>query len=114
MEQVSHTPMLHFQGMCLSVAAFELEQIKNISATAGVEANLCSWPFGFQTLVVMACIANAQMVSHQQFPHLICLPCCAEDLLKIAASLNHWLWWPNPAVSQTTLVIPAHRSCIAC
>lgn len=61
---MSCIPMLHFQGVCLSVAAFELEQIQNISATARVEANLCSWPFGFQTLVVKACTADAQMVSH--------------------------------------------------
>lgn len=59
MKQMSCIPMLHFQGVCLSVAAFELN-----SATARVEANLCSWPFGFQTLVVKACTADAQMVSH--------------------------------------------------
>lgn len=64
MKQVSYTPMLHFQGMCLSVTAFELEQVQNTSATGRVEASLCSWPFGFQTLVAVAHTANAQVVSH--------------------------------------------------
>lgn len=64
MKQMSHAPMLHFQGMCLLVTTFELEQMQNISATSRAEANLCSWPFGYQTLVVMAYIPNAQMVSH--------------------------------------------------
>lgn len=56
--------MLHFQGMCLSVTAFELEQVQNTSATGRVEASLCSWPFGFQTRVAVAHTANAQVVFH--------------------------------------------------
>lgn len=99
--------MLDFQGVYVSAAASELGQVQDTwgrhrtpgadaehlehrtSVTARVEANL--WPFGSQALVVMSRTANAQMVSHQQFPHLICLSGCAEDLLKITASPNHSL-----------------------
>lgn len=65
MKQMNRTPALFLQAMCFLITAFEPEQIQNNSATGSVEANLCSWPWGFQTLVVKASTASdAQRVSH--------------------------------------------------